>query len=119
MDRGRVPDPRGAGAYRPELSIILVDTQPTGLLVVMGLDPQNTVLSDNYDEIVARHRQPDPQPVTEDLLDRLTVLPPERVLEAPFWEVLRTARQQQTAVHAQLAASLRASLGPAYAQVPS
>lgn len=78
--------------YRPELSVLAVDTHPTGLLLVMGLDPTSTVLSDNYDEIIARHRRPDPQQVPSSLLDRTTVLPPERVIESGFWDVLRQSR---------------------------
>jgi len=38
--------------YRPELSLILLDASPTGLLVVTGLDPANTVLADRYTAIV-------------------------------------------------------------------
>ena len=49
--------------YRPELTVIPVDTTPTGLLLVLGLDPQNETLADRYHEILAEHRQPDPQPV--------------------------------------------------------
>ena len=68
--------------YRPELTVIPVDTTPTGLLLVLGLDPQNETLADRYHEILAEHRQPDPQPVPEELMDRLSVLPPQRVLDA-------------------------------------
>jgi hypothetical protein len=39
--------------YRPELSLLIVDTNPTGLLLVSGLDPLNRVLSNSYDEILA------------------------------------------------------------------
>ena len=39
--------------YRPDLDIELIDAYPTGLLSVRNLDPQNTVLSDKYDEIIA------------------------------------------------------------------
>ncbi|WP_171130878.1 MULTISPECIES: glycosyltransferase [unclassified Ruegeria] len=37
--------------YRPDLEIEVVDCAPTGLLIVSGLDPRNTALSDSYDEI--------------------------------------------------------------------
>ena len=39
------------GRYRPDLVTVLVDTQPTGQLVVFGADPKSTVLKDKYDEI--------------------------------------------------------------------
>jgi hypothetical protein len=37
--------------YRPELEISVVDVRPTGLGIVMCLDPASTVLSSRYDEI--------------------------------------------------------------------
>ena len=40
--------------YRPDLVLTCVDVQPTGSIVVTNLDPASTVLSDAYDEIVAR-----------------------------------------------------------------
>ena len=39
--------------WRPDLSVTGLDAQPTGLIAVTGLDPDNRVLSDNYDAIVA------------------------------------------------------------------
>ena len=38
--------------YRPDLSIVLVDCEPTGLVCISGLDPASTVLSDHYLRIV-------------------------------------------------------------------
>jgi predicted O-methyltransferase YrrM len=77
--------------YRPDLTVMPVNTTPTGLLLVLGLDPQNRTLADHYDEILAEYRHPDPQPVPEDVMDRLSVLPPQRVLDAGFWDVLADA----------------------------
>jgi predicted O-methyltransferase YrrM len=102
--------------YRPEVATIPVDTQPTGLLLVAGLDPANTVLADHYDEIIAAYRRPDPQPVPQILLDRLTVQPPRRVLEAGFWRVLDEQRMQPSdGFHRALRIQLAADLGPRYA----
>lgn len=103
--------------YRPELSVVPVATQPTGLLLVIGLDPQSTVLADNYPEILAEFRRPDPQHVPEELLDRATALPPQRVLEASFWEVLSGATIDASPddVRAQLAPRLDRSLGRGFA----
>jgi len=80
--------------YRPELFVLPVDTRPTGLLLVLGTDPENTVLADHYAEIMAEFRHPDPQPVPAELLDRTTVAaPPQRVLDSGFWELFGDARE--------------------------
>lgn len=103
--------------YRPELSVIPVGTQPTGLLLVMGLDPQNTVLTDNYRQIIADFRQPDPQRVPAAVMDRLTVVPPQRVLDSSLWGVLSSATWQSSPaeIRAALATRLRTSLGREFA----
>jgi haloalkane dehalogenase len=44
--------------YRPDLIVVPVGTEPTGLLLVMGLDPGSTVLADSYDQIMAEYRRP-------------------------------------------------------------
>lgn len=79
-------------AYRPDLILLLVDTEPTGLLIVLGLDPHSTVLADNYDRIEAELRSPDPQTVPREVLERKRALVPAEVLEAPFWGYLRRSR---------------------------
>jgi hypothetical protein len=38
--------------YRPDLDVRCLDAVPTGLTIVRGLDPKNTVLRDRYDEIL-------------------------------------------------------------------
>ncbi|MGW0598702.1 class I SAM-dependent methyltransferase [Streptomyces sp. NPDC002776] len=78
--------------HRPDLVTVLVDTQPTGQLVVFGADPHNTVLRDKYDEIVAEYDVPDPQKVPETILDRTRAVRPETLLGASFWRPLARAR---------------------------
>lgn len=38
--------------HRPDLTVTTVDVEPTGLAIVSGLDPDNTVLHDDYDAII-------------------------------------------------------------------
>jgi hypothetical protein len=103
--------------YRPDLICLRVGTQPTGLLVVIGLDPGSTTLADHYSEIVSRHVVPDPQPVPADILARTAALPPERVLESPLWGLLRDAAPDTAGVelHAALREVVRVYLGPGVA----
>lgn len=102
--------------YRPEITVLPVGTKPTGLLLVVGLDPTSNVLRDNYDEILNEYRGPDPQPVPPELLDRLAMLSPQRVLDSDFWSVLSAADPSVSVqtLRPQLGAVLAESLGPAY-----
>ena len=38
--------------HRPDLTVSTIDVEPTGLAIVSGLDPTNTVLHDDYDAII-------------------------------------------------------------------
>jgi hypothetical protein len=74
--------------YRPDLTVLVADTNPTGLLLVTGLDPTSTVLADAYDEIVARYVKDDPQDVPDDVLRRAGALDPAKLLQSPLWGCL-------------------------------
>jgi hypothetical protein len=102
--------------YRPELATVLVDTQPTGLMLVLGLDPEATTLRDEFDSILAEYRRPDPQPVPQALMDRAAVQSPQRVLDAGFWQVLRDQRAAPDTpdFHRRLREQLARDFGPAY-----
>lgn len=102
--------------YRPDLVVVPVGTQPTGLLLVLGLDPSSTVLSDHYDEIMAEFRRPDPQPVPPELFDRLTVVPPELVLASGVWPVLQRRDGSREEFRSALIEEVRRSLGPAFVE---
>jgi hypothetical protein len=82
--------------YRPDLIVLPVSTTPTGMMVVIGLDPRNRVLVDNYDQILAEYRHPDPQPVPVEILERDRAVRPERALDSPFWQVLAGAAPDAT-----------------------
>jgi hypothetical protein len=78
--------------YRPDLRLAVMDTRPTGVMVVLGLDPTNTVLADKYDEIMDRFLLKDPQQIPPEVLKRSCAMTPEALLAAPFWSSLVTAR---------------------------
>jgi hypothetical protein len=80
--------------YRSDLICLRVDTEPTGLLLVLGLDPDSTVLDRRYDEIVLEAVRPDPQRVPADVLERQGAVDPEELLSTPFWSLLRDAREE-------------------------
>ena len=86
--------------YRPELILLPLDTSPTGLLMVLGLDPNSTVLVDHYDEIMSEFRRPDPQEVPAEILDRISVINPKRLLQAGVLEALRGLPSQATRAEA-------------------
>ena len=79
--------------YRPDLTTVLLDTEPTGLLVVLGLDPESTVLADHYDEIVAEYATDDPQSVPDEVLNRWAAADPQLIADSPVWGELATARE--------------------------
>jgi hypothetical protein len=47
---------------RPDLFILALDTEPSGLLLVAGMDPKNKLLWNNYNTIVNQYRQDTPLP---------------------------------------------------------
>ena len=78
--------------YRPDLVLVQIDTQPTGLLVVVGLDPRNTTLADHYDEILAEYALADPQVVPDDIIHRRSAADPVQILQTTVWADLVAAR---------------------------
>lgn len=56
--------------YRPDLTLTILDTEPTGLLLVTGLDPHSTTLSEEFDDIIKHFLTPDPQSVPTEILQR-------------------------------------------------
>ena len=76
--------------HRPDLTLIRVNTAPTGVLVVLAADPANTALRDRYDEILAEWVVPDPQLVPQEILERAGAVEPEALLASPLWlEIVR------------------------------
>jgi Methyltransferase domain len=81
------------GVYRPDLCVLSLDTDPTGLLLVLGADPENKVLEKRYEEIVEKYVQPDPQPVPAAVLRRDTAVDPASIIDSDLWTQLRDARE--------------------------
>lgn len=79
--------------HRPDLICLRVDTEPTGLLLVLGADPHSTVLRDRYDALARAIDVPDPQDVPAEVLERRGALDAQRVLDAGFWDDVRAARE--------------------------
>jgi Methyltransferase domain len=77
--------------YRPDLLVLPLDTDPTGMLLVLGADPENTVLHDQHDELVAEYVHADPQPVPEAVLRRELAFDPASI-SSELWGGLRQAR---------------------------
>lgn len=78
--------------FRPDLLVVEVDTAPTGVVAIFGMDPTNTVLKDNYDDIIKEYVVPDPQAVPDETLVRKNAVAPETLLGASFWRQLSRAR---------------------------
>jgi hypothetical protein len=101
--------------YRPELVVIPVSTRPTGLLLVMGLEPDNMTLRNRYNEIVTETVSGDPQIVPPEILNRECALAPERVLTAEVWSALREARDsgaEATQIRQVISSSMSRTFGP-------
>jgi len=62
------------GRWRPDLDVQSVATSPSGLGVICRLDPENRVLGDHYDAIVAEFLDQAPPVTPQDRLERLSVV---------------------------------------------
>jgi hypothetical protein len=78
--------------FRPDLAVIPLDTQPTGLLLVLGLDPESKVLAARYEDIVAEYAARDPQRVPDEVLCRKNAADPKLVVNSDVWRELAAGR---------------------------
>jgi SAM-dependent methyltransferase len=92
-------------ALRPDLVLVPIDTAPTGLLLVAGLDPDNRVLWDGYNPLVRQYRAEAGVPAA--VLQRQGAWSPSDPRLAAWLSVLRRARDEGTPA-AQLRDQLRA-----------
>jgi hypothetical protein len=96
--------------HRPDLILLPMNTRLTGVLVVLGADPSNTTLRDQYDVLLAEGVTPDPQDVPTSVLERHDAIDPERFFASPIIETLvkgRRRRRDQREKLRELAATLR------------
>lgn len=77
--------------YRPDLQLIAVDTSPTGLLIVAGLDRNNRVLWDKYNPIVRQYVN-DPRAVPEEVITRSGAIAADADAFRSFLAVARHAK---------------------------
>ena len=82
--------------YRPDLTLLPVDTTPTGVLVVLGADPTSGTLKTHYDEIIEAWVTPDPQDVPIEIRERQAAISPEALSDAAFWPDLVRDRNRRT-----------------------
>ncbi|KAA1422521.1 class I SAM-dependent methyltransferase [Mumia zhuanghuii] len=73
---------------RPDLVVLLVNTSPTGTVVVAGLDPGAALRDVVYEAEVAYCLTPDPQEVPPEYLDRSTAVNARDLLELGAWHEL-------------------------------
>lgn len=67
--------------YRPDLRVIPLSAAPTGLVLITGLDPKNSVIRQNYDAIVAEFMEMDLEKIgVENFLNSIEVSSPQSML---------------------------------------
>ena len=77
---------------RPDLTLLALNANTTGLLLIAGLDPDNQILWDAYPRLTrdAAHEQPPPPEV----LARHAAIPSDHPLVERLLDILREARDQ-------------------------
>ncbi|GAB6059466.1 class I SAM-dependent methyltransferase [Desulfonatronum parangueonense] len=68
--------------HRPDLRLLLLNSTPAGLLLVAGLNPASTILSDNTQEILSTYQPQETLP--DDILHRTAATPPDKRVIADF-----------------------------------
>jgi hypothetical protein len=78
---------------RPDLVVLLVNTEPTGTAVVVGVDQASTVLKEAYPDQEPYLLRPDPQTPPQEYLNRSIAVEPDVLLQSPIWEQLVAIRE--------------------------
>ncbi|MFO1418697.1 MAG: methyltransferase domain-containing protein [Methylotetracoccus sp.] len=79
--------------YRPDLVLVPIDTDPTGLLLVLGLSPRNRQLVDQYNPIVAKFNKEAGASPPAAIIDRVGAIHPEDPAIAGMLDDLRRLRE--------------------------
>ena len=98
-------------ALRPDLLLLPLDTSPTGLLLIAGLDPGNRVLWERYNPVVRAYREQRGAEPPAEVLDRRGALDPGDPLVPDLLDLLRRLRNAGAGV-----AAVRAALAPVRAR---
>lgn len=77
--------------HRPDLIVMPVDTDPTGSLMVLGLDPTNNVLWDHFDSIID-HAINTMTEVPESIIERIEKFDPRSRLMKKVFKLIRKHR---------------------------
>ncbi len=97
------------GRLRPDLTVLLVNTWPTGTAVIVGADPSSEVLREGYAAEVPYLEADDPQSPPEEYLTRSAAVEAEALLACEAWPMLVRARDtDDEALRAEALAVLRA-----------
>lgn len=80
--------------HRPDLTLLPINTEPTGSYLVVGLDPTSTVLDKVYEEVLPQLSAPDPQKADADWLRRTHAYEPKAILSSPVWAQVRSLRDR-------------------------
>ncbi|GAB2887609.1 class I SAM-dependent methyltransferase [Nocardioides pacificus] len=88
-------------ALRPDTIVLEVDTQPTGVVVVLCPDASRKGVLPGYDDWLEAAVAPDPQAVPEAVLTRSRALAPASLLASPGWERLVALRAEAPGVAAE------------------
>lgn len=81
--------------HRPDLITLDVDTEGSGVGLILLPDPGSSVLGGKYDQLVAEMVVPDPQVVPDQVLRRLIAVDPQDVVTSPIWAQLVHLRDRR------------------------
>lgn len=79
--------------YRPDLTLITLPCSTTGLLLLAGLDANNTQLQDHYQDIIQEYQAD--LPVPERILQRRGSIPSDHPVVSLLLSVLKRAKEEQ------------------------